>query len=897
MRRLIPLMRWLPIGETTRRALDESLSDGWHEAHAVSGFAAKSMRWLQTCAAVARIVASAVSILDQEHPMSQFANDLRYALRRLRRAPTFAIFSILTLGLGIGATTAIYSVIHAAQSPPPAVTNVERIVNVYHSRGGSLPMLSLSWQDFTDFRARQTVFAKVMGWHHERFAFAAAGRAESGFGEFVTGDYFDVLGVPVALGRTIQPADDQRNAPAVVVISHRVWQRLFDEAPDVIGRTLRLNGVPAQIVGVAPQEFSGLFNGGIVSSAVWVPFSNLPRLGTARAGQMDDRRARIVLVKGLLRSDRTVEQVSVEAELIGRQLDLESPLARPGDDPRLSSSYFTRRWHVRRAADIVINEGMERIVRPLTATLLLAVSLVLMVVCTNLANMTLARATDRTHELAIRLALGASRWRLVREQIVESAVVVLAGATAGVALARVAMVILSRELAVGNGVTIRMVPRLDVAVLIAASIAAGLALVVAGIIPALQSVRADLRSPMSSSGGTSGVPRWRWRRLLIASQVTVSLVLVTLAALCISHVREGLGQDRGLDLAAIAVAEVDFGTQQYDPERTRSIANAIVSRLSQQPDVDAVAMSSGWPVLISDPGGTVLQPGTRTGASAAFVAGSPTILDALGLPLIVGRKFDARDTVGAPRVVILSQRTAQVLFDDAPAIGREVEVKRRQWVGEPEPRPFLATVVGIAGDVADAGGPENAVYLPIDQHPERRLTFTVRANGDPSRMLTTIRQTIAGVDPALAIGQLTTGPSLVGTEFLFFRVMGAIAAILGLFALILALAGLYGVLSHVIGRRTREIGIRIALGADTARILRMVIRDGLEPVISGLVLGLAIGGIARMSLGPMFTRLAPAIDPVVLTSVPLAMIAAAVVAAYVPARRAAKIDPNVALRD
>ena len=896
MRRLIALTRFLPLGAETRRAIAETLADGWHEAHSASGAGTRSLRWLMTMGAIARVVGFTLSVFDQGHPMKLLTSDARFAMRRLRKSPTFAIFSVITLALGIGATTAIYSIVHAVMSPPPAVANIDRIVNVYHSRGGSLPMMSLSWGDYQAFRARQTVFEKVTGWHPERFAFAANGRADSSFGEYVGGDYFDVLGVPVALGRAIQPPDDEPTAPTVAVISHRLWQRLFDAAPDVIGRTLRLNGVPVQIVGVASRDFNGLFNSGIVASGVWVPFSNMSRLGFNRAGQLTDRRARFVLTKGLLASGRTVEQAASAVELIARQLDLEAPLAQPGDDARMARHNVTRPWLVRPAADIVINENTEYILGPLIATLMAAVALVLMVACTNLANMTLARATDRTHELALRRALGASRWRLVREQLIETGIVVLIGTAFGVIAARALMIVLSSDLAVGNGVTLRIVPRLDATVVVAAVLAATLALVIAGVVPAWQAVRADLRSPMAA-GGSMGVPRWRWRRLLIAAQVTVSLVLVALAALCISQVREGLQRDRGFRVDALAVAEVDFATQQYDLERARAISQHVVAQLSRQPEIEAAAVSSGWPTMLTNPGASVTEIANRRGAMTAFVAASPTILETLDVTLASGRGFDERDTAGAPRVAILSRHLAEALFDDTSPLGREVEIKRRRWVGEPEHPPFIAAVIGVADDISDNDGPENALYLPIDQHSAGRLAFTVRTGADPARALTTLRQTIAAADPALAIAQVSTGESLLGTELVFLRVTGSIAAVLGSFALVLALAGLYGVLSHVISRRTREIGIRIALGADRGRILRMVIRDGVAPVVSGIVLGLAIGAIARMSLGPVFTRLAPAIDPVVLILVPVSMVLAAIVACYIPARRAAKIDPNVALRD
>lgn len=830
--------------------------------------------------------------------LSRFVRDMRYARRRLRKTPVFTLFAIVTLALGIGATTAIYSVVHAVLSPPPGIANVERLVNVYHTPRGSIPMIALSWGDYQDLRARQTVFDKVTGWTFDRLAFAANGQTGAAFGEFVGGDYFDVLGVTMAAGRPLQLADDQPGAAPVVVISHGVWQRMFAASPDAVGSSLRMNGRTFQVVGVASREFSGLFNSGLVPTAMWAPLSTLAFAGSSRASRMDDRDNRWVLVKGRLAPGRTVPEAAAEVARIAKQLDADVPLGRDIDPRYRGRADTTRPWQVRPAADIAINESADFIVRPMAATVMVAVGLVLLVACTNLANLMLARGTDRRHELAVRLALGASRWQLLREAMTESVLIASAGGLLGIGVARALMVLLSNDLAVGNGATLRVLPRLDL-VVIAMSIGATLlALAVAGLLPALQSTRGDLRPALDSNASHAGLPRWRARRFLIATQVTVSVMLVALAALCIFQVRAGRRIDRGMDLERLALAEVDFAGQQYEPERVAQIASAALRQLQARANVDAASVSSGLPLFVRNPGASV-QPLTGSGSTrAALIAASPDVFRTLGVRLTRGRILDARDAAGAAPVIVISEITARALFASEDPLGKQVRFTRTRWVGDPDHPVLVKTIVGVVGDVGGSGaGESSAVYVPLEQQPEGHLVFAARTAGDPAKALPVLRQTLASIDPSLAVAQVVTGASLANTEMVFFRIMGGLAAVLGAFALVLALAGLFGILSHLVGRRTREIGVRIALGADRTRVVRMVLRDGLHPVVSGIVLGLILGAIARMSLGPMFERLAPAMDPVVLTVLPLAMIAAGTLACYIPARRASRIDPSVALRD
>ena len=417
--------------------------------------------------------------------MHALGHDLVLAWRRLRATPGFTAFSVFTLGLGIGTTTATYSVVRVATGPPAGVRDVGTIMNIYQvPGGGSIPMIALSWPDYQDLKARQTVFESLTAWAFFRQAFAANGRTEAAWGEVVEGEYFHILKVLPYLGRRLQPADDRIDAPPVAMISYRVWQRVFDSAPDVVGRQIKMNGQSFQIVGVAPKEFRGLFNNGLVMTAMWVPLAATRYMAQEGVGFSVDptnRERRWLLVKGRLKPGRTEAEARAEVNGIARQLDAVYPMGRMLE-PRFRSPWNSGRpWAVVPMADVMVNEGADRIARPLGLALMTAVGLVLLIACTNLANLMLARGSARRHEIAIRLALGASRWRLVRESLGESVLLAMAGGAAGLAIARVLFVVIANDVPVGNGAELYIEPVLDLFAVIVSGGAVLLALTVAGL--------------------------------------------------------------------------------------------------------------------------------------------------------------------------------------------------------------------------------------------------------------------------------------------------------------------------------------------------------------------------------------------------------------------------------
>jgi predicted permease len=725
-----------------------------------------------------------------------------------------------------------------------------------------------------------------------------------GFGALVSANYFEVLGVRPALGRLLLPDDDRPGAPRVAILGHRSWQRMFGERADAIGRDVVINGLRYQIVGVAPASFRGLFNGGMVPAVAWVPIGaarDFPDSGVDRPG----RDSRLLSVAGRIKAGGSIEQVAAELQAIGRQLDREYPIGQDITDPRYRAEYsISRPWVAERLTDIRMNTQMTPTINGLALAVLTCVGLVLVVACTNLANMTLARVGARRQELAVRLALGASRWRVVRESMVEQVAIALAGTAAGLAVARVLLVTTGGEMQWIN-VAVSVEPRIGPMVLLVAAAAGMLALVIAGVAPAWRIARSDVRETIATGGSHGSLPRWRGRRLLILAQVAVSMLLLAAAAVFINQVRLSSALDGGYDLDRIAIARVDLVNQRVDPARADALVTRVVSRLRATPGVDAVAASVGLPV-----GTAVVAGGSYVKRDAAdqqnlaraiHVASTPSIFSTLGVAMVRGRAFTEDEASAAAPVVVINETVARRAFGRTDVVGQAIVLQRQAWVGGPPQLPRTFTIVGIAED-ADASAvgrrdeSSGVVYTPLATQYDRAIAFTVRTSGDPADQIGALRATIAEAAPDLAVEQLGTGRDLAGPPTTFDRISATITGVLGAFALVLALAGLYGVLSHVVASRGREIGVRMALGGTPASIRALILRDGLAPVVWGVVAGGALGVIARVSLRPMFESLVPAMDPVALGLVPLLLIAAGIVACYLPARRASAVDPNVALR-
>lgn len=824
--------------------------------------------------------------------------DVCYAWCRVSSSPLFSIFAVVTLALGIGATAAIYSIIDFVLGPPAGVRNIESIVNVYHWPV-RVPANGLSYGDYLDLRSRQTVFQDVTAWTSFGPSFTANGHSERSLAEIVGGSYFQVLGVNAEIGRTLQPADDSPGAPPVIVISHGVWQRMFAGAPDIVGRTLKISGRSFEIVGVAPSQFCSA--NGLIQSSFWVPLEAcrlLPDTLGLRPLTANQRSQRWLRVKGRLKPGISLAEAAAEVRGIGAQLDLAFPI---GTDHRRRPESFetSRKWSVRPAADVRVDESYDQVIGPMSWTIMAAVVLVLLVACTNIANLMLARTWGRRHELTIRLALGASRWNLVRGLLAECGVLAVAGSIAGVGVARGMIVLVVNDLSVKFGIPLHFVPKLNFAAITVSALATVLALVVAGLVPALQSTRADLRSGLATDAFHGAGPRWKGRRALIGAQVAVSVILLSITALCISQVRQQ-SQSCDFDVDQLAVALVNFSDQGYDESRTQRVVVAVLQQMRSRHDVEAVAATSGLPPVDVPIGWATpqcwLDPGGQDRLLTAMLAGTPGVFQTMGTSISRGRAFDSGDTSGAAPVIVINESAARKLFGTDNVVGRELNFQRQRWGAELEYPVQTRRIIGITADRSTR--PVPLVYVPLDQQFEPFLALSVRAGQNPEKLVGPLRQSLRSADPELAVTQAGTGPAIVfGLSARYPQIMAAVAGALGGFALVLALAGLYGVLSHVVSRRTWEVGVRMSLGATPAGVIGMVLRDGLRPVVVGILAGSAVGATARLLIQPQLASMLPRQNVIALISVPVLMLTAALVACYLPAHRAARVNPNAALRE
>jgi putative ABC transport system permease protein len=835
-------------------------------------------------------------------------HDLSFAIRRLLQAPAFTVFAVVTLALGIGATTAIYSVIYAVMLRPMDVPEADRLVNIYHSpltgvAGASLPTIGFSLPDYQDLRSNQTSFSALSAWWRFREVVVASGVGAVVTGEIVGGDYFSMLGVMPLSGRLIRPEDDRPGAPPVVVISEDFWRRHFGADPGAVGRTVKIRDGVFEVIGVAPAQFRGVDIPNLMATPMWIPLSSgvdFPESGPEIA---QDRGRRWLLVKARLKPGVSFDHAAAEVAAIAAGVDAATPLP-PDDSPqsRNQPGTPTRRWTVIPTTDILLHESVQAVAAPMAWTAMVAVGLVLMVACTNLANLLLARSAGRRHDTAVRLAMGASRARLLREQLVESATLAVAGALGAALVARGVMTWLTAEISVGRAFVMNITPVVHPSVLAVAAAATLLSLLVFGVMPAFASTRVDVRELLARDTAGS-TPRWRGRRVLIAGQVAVSVLLVAVAALCVGQIRAAAHHDFGMDLDRVAIVQLDFAKQTYDEPRARQTADTLAAEARLLPGVQAVALSSSLPSGADGPRVGIasaevgLSSNPRAWLVARQVIGSPEIFQVLGVRLLRGRGFMPADSSSAPRVAVISQATAKRVFGDSDPLGRRIVMRGGRAAGK-SADPDTRLVVGISADVDT--GPINrfsagVVFVPFAQRYEPTMSVVARA-GEPASLVGSLRSMTARVDPELAIIDAGTGVSLAGSTNLMIQVMAGLSGLLGMLALILAMAGLNGVLSHVVAGRTREVGLRIALGADHRRIIRTILLDGASPVVAGIVFGLTLGAIVRLAMRPLFVRLLPAMDVAVLAIIPVLFVASALVACYLPARRAARVDPNVALR-
>ena len=789
--------------------------------------------------------------------MQSMLQDVRYALRALRKNPGFTAVAVLTLALGIGANTGIFSIVNGVLLQPLPYRDSDRVLVA----GISLP-------DYEDLVEQNHVFDRTAVWASNRYKVMIGDEPEQIVGATVSPDFFPLLGSP-AMGRTFRPEEERER---LAVISHDLWQRRLGGDPGVLGRSLQVGAERHTIIGVMPAGFEYPD----ASFELWVPLASAM---STTPEQAENRALRIFRAMGHLRPGVTLAQARADVRAISRRLEDEHPDTNAGGEIEFEPLY-----------EAIVGE-----VRPALIVLLCTVGLVLLIACANVANLLLARTTVRSREIALRAALGAPRWRVIRQLLTESVLLALLGGVFGVLLAQWVVDLLPR-LRPGD------IPRLgtvglDVAVLAFTLILSLVTGILFGLAPALQASRSGLAESLKEGGrGAAGTAAGgRLRAALVVSEVALSLVVLVGAGLLLQSFARLLKEDPGFRQENLVSADLELWRYEDLKERT-TVLHQVLDRLSQVPGVVAVGGGSGLPPETPQRGtGFEIAgraPDEVEEAGAYFLVITPDYFEALGTPVLQGRSFSESDGEAAAAVTIINQSLARRLFPGGEALGRQLRLVN------PEQDPAWRTIVGVVADVSYRGlddPGEAAIYTPFDQTPFLWQYLMLRTSVPPATVTRAIRDAVAAVDPDLVPSRIQPVAELVAGVVAPRRFNTLLLSAFGALALLLAGIGIYGVIAYSVTQRTREIGVRMALGAEPGDVMRLVVGQGLRLALAGVLLGL-LGAFAATRLMRSLLYGVSATDPATFAAVAFVLTSLALLASYVPARRAVRLDPTRALR-
>lgn len=810
--------------------------------------------------------------------METFSQDLRYSLRSLLKRPGFTLTVALTLALGIGANATIFTWIKAVLLQPlPGIERPEELVEVWGATRNN-SALSTSYLDYLDFRDRNEVFSGLIAHQVLPLNLGRGGKPERVWGTVVSGNYFDVLGVKAAMGRTFLPEEDRTpNTHPVAVIGHGLWQRRFGGDPGVIGQTVTLNEHDFTIIGVAPKEFGSTFSGAALD--VWTPVMMKDYVARPHFS-LTDRSSRWLMVLGRLKPGVTADQAQANLTTIAGQLAQSYP--QTNEQLGVEAYSLTRSPY-----------GMKQTLRPALAMLLAVVALVLLIACANVANLLLVRATARRKEIAIRLALGARRGRLVRQLMTESFVLAALGGTGGLLLAFWTAKWLAAFLP-PFGLAVSFDTRPDARVLgftLAVTVITGLLF---GLAPALQATRPDLAATLKDDLVAVGRGRRKLalRHLLVVAQVALSVLALVGAGLFVRSLWQAQRADPGFDPDNVVLASFDPFLNGYDETRGREFYRRLVERAAARPGMQSVSLARRLPLTLSGIAFAAVTiegytPGRDEDIRINYETVGPNYFQTMGIRLVRGRDFNERDNEQAPGVVVINETMARHYWPGGDALGKRLKVGK-DWL----------EIVGIAGEVKQRRldePPRPFLYLPLLQDYRSNMILVARTPLELGAALQAVQNVVASLDPNLLIFDVKTLDEHIGIALFLPRMAATLLSLFGLLALLLAAIGLYGVMSYSVSQRTREIGIRLSLGAQAGDVLKLVLRQGLLlsliGVVTGLVAALAVTRfIAHLLYGVSAT------DPVTFALIALLLAGVALAACYFPARRATKVDPLIALR-
>jgi len=820
-------------------------------------------------------------------------SDVRFALRWLLKSPGFTLVAVVSLAIGIGFNTTLFTVADALLFKPLPVSAPDQLVDVFTSDStGSVLYGTSSYPDFVDLRSRNDVFSDLVGYSPMFAALNLDSGSRLAMGEIVTGNYFDVLGVRAALGRTIEPSDDAPGAPRVAMVSNRYWQRDLGGAPDVVGRAVRIRGNAYTIVGVLPARFTGMVP--ILAPEIWVPAS--ASLETEPVGMHDvipsptgttrlDRRGeRWMFMRGRLKPGATIDRARANLAVLMAQLGAAYP---DTDRGRTLSLMPTRSVH--------INPDADTMILPVAIGLLAVVGLVLLIACANVASMLLARASGRQKEIGIRLAIGASRGRLVRQLVTEAVVMSALGALVGTVLAWWAARLLM-AIHLPTPLPLSFDLRIDSRVLaftVAITFAAG---IVAGLAPALQASRPDLIADLrgEQTVAVASARRWTLRDLLVAGQIAITSVLLLVAALLTRSLVAAQHTNVGFAVERLAILSTDTGMLKYSPDRSRQFYEQAMTRIGAIPGVDSVALATRPPFSVNYNRWEIWIPERHQarahGDTVEVTTVSPEYFKTIGVPIVAGRGFTYDDKPDSPRVAVVNETFARRYWPVEGAVGKTFRSR-----GSDGP---LFQIVGVAADhkVLTVGEPPTPfLHIARTQRPNSYSAVIARTRGDANALLRDMRREMLALDPNLVFVENGTMAAEVATTLFPVRASAWLVASVGVMAMLLAAVGLYGVIAYSVARRTREIGIRIALGAAPAAVLRLIMRQGLSVAVAGLAVGIGLAVAAAMAVSRALYGIGPA-DPVSWGAAALIVLTVSALANLIPAWRAARVDPSIALR-
>lgn len=817
--------------------------------------------------------------------------DLRYGSRMLLKAPGFTAVAVLSLAIGIGANTAIFSLADKVLIQKLPVEEPDRLVVVSASRGQGVNTTS-NFPDFVDYRDRNEVFEGLVAYSQKAFTLSEGGRAERVPGMIVSGNYFTALRVRPALGRGFLPEEDQTpGTHPVAVLGYGLWQRRFDADPAVVGKAVSLNGYPYIVVGIAPSEFTGTIAGS--RPDVYVPVMMIRQvLPSEPTDLLFGPRSRLsgsFQLLGRLKPGVSREQAAAAMNALGSQI----ARAHPGEDgsPRVEPKFLIEdgsRGHTNLLRDIRFPLQM----------LMTTVGLILLIACANVANLLLARAGARQKEIAIRLATGAGRTRLIRQLLTESVLLSAISGGAGLALAVSISGLIVSFTPPNNAVfsSLTLDNRLDLRVLgftLAISVLTG---ILFGVAPALIASRPDVVPALKDEATVFGRKHryLNFRSLLVIGQVAISLIVLIGAGLCLRSLRNLNAIDTGFDPGRVLVVSVDLSLSGYNRERGLRFYSELVERVQRLRGVEAVSLATQ--IALGDGFGAVMRaegyvPKPGEDISSDFNQIGLDYFRVMKIPLLEGRDFGQLDTVTAPPVAIINETAARRFWPAQSAVGRRV------IVGRP-PYDQARVVVGVVKDSKYRRLTEEvrpAVFTPFSQRYRGDMTLHVRTAGEPGGMLAAVRREVQALDSSLPLYNARTLEEQKSSSLYTSRLAATLLTMFGLLALLLAAVGLYGVMAYTVNRRTREIGIRLALGAQGREVQRLIMTEGTTIIAIGLVLGWG-GALAGTRLVESFLYGVRPNDLIAFASAALLLTMVALLANYLPARYASRTDPLLAIR-